>query len=440
MKRIALAIAVGLAANAVNAGDLASVYQLAAQNDPTLAAAQATRDATLEQQPIARSLLLPNLSISGEANQTNQDFKGPLGNNDFGSQAAALQLLQPLYRRDRLIRLDQAKDQVAQADLNLSAAEQDLIIRVATAYFTVLGAQDNLEFSVSEKKAIARQLDQAKQRFEVGLIAITGVHEAQARFDQARADELAAENLLDNAIEALVQITGEYVDTLAVLKREIPLNNPEPSSLEVWAETALAKNPDLLSAQYDTEIAKKQIDFQSSGHWPSLDLVGSYGVARSDSGFSQGTNDSDTGTIGLQLNIPLYSGGGVNAATRQAVAQHEASKDVLEERRRSVRAQVRNAYRGVQSSISRVNALEATQVSANSALEATEAGFEVGTRTLVDVLNSQSDLFAAKRDLARSRYDYILNTLRLFQASGSLDESDVALVNTWLGEEKSIKP
>ncbi|MEZ5586078.1 MAG: TolC family outer membrane protein [Sedimenticolaceae bacterium] len=440
MKRIALAIAVGLAANAVNAGDLASVYQLAVQNDPNLAAAQATRDATLEQQPIARSLLLPNLSISGEANKSSQDFKGTVGSSDFGTQAAAIQLLQPLYRRDRLIRLDQAEDQVAQADFNLSAAEQDLIIRVATAYFTVLGAQDNLEFSVSEKKAIARQLDQAKQRFEVGLIAITGVHEAQARFDQARADELAAENLLDNAIEALVQITGEYVDTLAVLKREIPLNNPEPSSLEVWAETALANNPNLLSAQYDTEIAKKQIDFQSSGHWPSLDLVGSYGVARSDSGFSPGTNDSDTGTIGLQLNIPLYSGGGVNAATRQAVAQHEASKDVLEERRRSVRAQVRNAYRGVQSSISRVNALEATQVSANSALEATEAGFEVGTRTLVDVLNSQSDLFAAKRDLARSRYDYILNTLRLFQASGSLDESDIALVNTWLGEEKSIKP
>ena len=343
MKRIALAIAVGLAANAANAGDLASVYQLAVQNDPNLAAAQATRDARLEQQPIARSLLLPNLSISGEANRSSQDFKGTVGSSDFGTQAAALQLVQPLYRRDRLIRLDQAEDQVAQADLNLSAAEQDLIIRVATAYFTVLGAQDNLEFSVSEKKAIARQLDQAKQRFEVGLIAITGVHEAQARFDQARADELAAENLLDNAIEAMVQITGEYVDTLAILKREIPLNNPEPSSLEAWADTALVNNPILLSAQYDTEIAKKQIDFQSAGHWPSLDLVGSYGVARSDTDFSPGTNDSDTGTIGLQLNIPLYSGGGVDAATRQAVAQHEASKDVLEEQRRSVRAQVRNA-------------------------------------------------------------------------------------------------
>jgi outer membrane protein len=436
MKGIVLAAVLAaltvLQSQAASAADLVDVYQLALRNDPDIAAARANREATLEEQPLARSQLLPSVSLIGDADYTWRDVRdSPLGryDEDFPRGAASVQLVQPLYRKDRLIRLEQAEDQVEQADVDLEAAEQDLILRVARAYFVVLGAQDNLEFAQSERKAIARQLDQAKQRFEVGLIAITGVYEAQARFDQARADEIAATNLLDNAIEQLLQITGERFDAIAPLRRDIPLNSPQPASLDAWADTALINNPLVISARYDAEIAKKQIDFQAAGDSPALDLVGSYGLAETGSDFGSDTTD---GVIGLQLSLPLYTGGGVDAATRQARSQYSAAQDLLERRRREVRTQVRNAYRGVLSAVSRVGALEATQVSAQSALEATEAGFDVGTRTLVDVLNSQRDLFAAKRDFARSRYDYILNTLELFQAAGSLDETDVRLVNTWL--------
>ncbi len=432
MKRIALAIAISLGIGGANAADLTAVYQLAAENDPDLRAAAATRNANLEAEPIARSTLLPSVALSGDANYTDREVKDSgtgLTDDSFETAAAAVQLVQPIYRKDRLVQLDQAKDQVEQAAVDYASAEQDLILRVAQAYFGVLSAQDTLTFAQSEKKAIARQLDQAKQRFEVGLIAITGVHEAQARFDQARADEISAENALDNAIEALLRITGERVESLDPLQREIPLNPPDPANLDEWADTALQNNPLIISAKFDAEIAKKQIELQDAGDSPTLDLVGSYGINRSGAEFGSDTNDA---VVGLQLNWPLYTGGGVSAATRQARFQYQAAQELLEQSRREVRLQVRNAYRGVMSSISRVDALEATQVSAQSALEATEAGFEVGTRTLVDVLNSQRDLFRARRDLAQSRYDYILNKLALFQAAGTLAQDDVQMVNGWL--------
>lgn len=435
MKRTVLAFAIALGLNVANAADLMAVYRLASESDPDLAAARANRDAILEEKPLARSQLLPSLTVTGDANYSSQKVtKSVFGeySDDYPDAAAAVQVIQPLYRKDLSIRLDQAEDQVEQAAVDFTAAEQNLILRVANAYFGVLAAIDNVEFSVSERTAISRQLDQAKQRFEVGLIAITGVHEAQARFDQSRADEIAANNTLDDAIENLLQITGERIESIAPLKRDIPLNSPEPASLDAWADTALLNNPGVISARYDADIAKKQIDFQAAGDSPALDLVGSYGLNYTDA--FRGT-ESRNGLIGLQLSIPLYTGGGVAAGTRQARYQYQASQELLERRRREVRTQTRNAYRGVLSSISRVGALEATNVSARSALEATEAGFDVGTRTLVDVLNSQRDLFAAKRDLAQSRYAYILDTLDLFQASGALDVTDVELVNTWLNPD-----
>ncbi|MCB1773734.1 MAG: TolC family outer membrane protein [Gammaproteobacteria bacterium] len=442
MKKTLVALALATLLQQAQAADLMAVYRLASENDPDLAAAQANRQAVLEETPLAKSNLLPSVTLSGDAGYNYDkitDPRVPRSSVDYTDASAAVQVVQPLYRKNLSIRVEQADDQVEQAEVDYAVAEQDLILRVANAYFGVLAAFDNVDFAVSERKAISRQLDQAQQRFDVGLIAITGVHEAQARFDQARADEIAANNTLDNAIEALLQITGERIESIAPLRRQIPLNNPEPVSLDAWADTALVNNPGVISAQYDAQIAKKQIDFQDAGDSPALDLVGSYGVYYD---AARGTTDGRNGTIGLQLSIPLYTGGGVQAATRQARYQYTAAQELLERRRREVRTQVRNAYRGVLSSISRVGALEATNVSARSALEATEAGFDVGTRTLVDVLNSQRDLFAAKRDLAQSRYEYILNTLTLFQASGALDESDVELVNSWLdpSAEKTGRP
>jgi outer membrane protein len=436
MKRIALAIAMLFGMTAAKAADLMEIYNMAVQQDPDLQAAQATRDASLEAEPIARSALLPFVALTGDANYTDRHVNSSstgLGDDSFSSAAAAVQLTQPLYRKDRLIQLEQAKDQVAQASVDYTTAEQDLILRVAQGYFGVLSAYDTLSFVQSDKKAIARQLDQAKQRFEVGLIAITGVHEAQARFDQARADEIAAENALDTSIEVLLRIIGERPETLAVLKRDVPFTPPDPASLDEWSDTALQNNPSIVSARYDMDIAKKNIEFQDAGDSLAVDLVASYGFNGSNAEFGSDTRD---GVIGVQLNLPLYTGGGVQASTRQARHQYQAAQDRLEERRRAIRAQVRDAYRGVLASISRVDALEATQVSAQSALEATEAGFEVGTRTLVDVLNSQRDMFRAMRDLAQSRYDYILNTLALFQAAGTLAQDDLQRVNGWLEERK----
>lgn len=436
MKRIAMAIGLVLGTSAVSAADLAEVYQMASQNDPALRAARATRDANLEAKPLAEAQLRPNVALSGDASYINQDVKDSVRggyDEDYGNGNAAIQIVQPLYRKDRLIQLEQADDQVAKAQVDYSTAEQDLILRAANAYFGVLSARDTLTFAESEKKAIARQLDQAKQRFEVGLIAITGVHEAQARYDQSRADEILAQNNLDNAIEALLEITEQDALPLSRLRRNVPMSSPEPANLQEWSNTAISSNPGILSARYDADIARKQIRLQDAGDSPSVDLVGSYALARSGSEFG---TDANTASVGVQLNWPLYTGGGVSAATRQARFQYEAAQEVLEQRRRAVQTQVRNAYRGVESSISRVKALEAAQVSAQSALEATEAGFEVGTRTLVDVLDSQRDLFRAKRDLAQSRYDFILNTLSLLQAAGTLNAEDVATVNSWLEQKQ----
>jgi outer membrane protein len=432
MKRIALAIALLCHGIGASAADLASVYAMAQKNDPTLAAAQSTRDATLESEPLARSQLLPGVTLSGDATYTDVDVKdsGPFADDDsFGSAGAALQLVQPIYRKDLLVQLDQSRDQVAQADVDYTTAEQDLIVRVTEAYFGVLSAQDTLKFTEADVKAIARQLDQAKQRFEVGLIAITDVNEAQARYDQARANVIVAQNRLDDSIESLIEITGEPTGPLADLKTSIELKPPQPASLDEWTETALQNNSGVISAKYDAEIALKEIERQDAGDSPALDLVGSYSIDRTDADVGVDRNDA---IIGLQLSIPLYTGGGVQAATRQARFQYQAARDVLEQRRRAVETQVRNAYRGVLASISLVKALEAAEVSSKSALEATEAGFDVGTRTLVDVLDSQRDLLRVQRDLDQSRYEYILNNLSLLQAAGTLDSSNVQNANKLL--------
>ncbi len=443
MKRIALVLCLTLTSGSTLADDLLQVYEMASANDPGLRAARATRDAGLEAKAIARGRLLPLASLVGDATYNYRDFKGSgtststfddfsfggVEDEDFASGNIGLQVTQPIYRKDRLVESSQADDQIAQALVDYATAEQDLIVRVSQAYFDVLSAEATLAFTDADVKAIARQLDQAQQRFEVGLIAITDVNEAQARYDQARADAIVAQNEVDDALESLAEITGEPVRELTGLQAGAEFSRPDPDRLDDWTQLALETNPGILSARYDVDIAKKEIQRQEAGSSPALDLVGSYTVSRTDSQTGTDVNDA---RVGLQLNFPFYTGGGVSAATRQARFQYEAAQEVLEQRRRAIQTQVRNAYRGVLASISRVKALEATEVSANSALEATEAGFEVGTRTLVDVLNSQRELFRAKRDLAISRYDYILNMLSLRQAAGTLDQADVEKANAQL--------
>ncbi|MES9946080.1 MAG: TolC family outer membrane protein [Candidatus Thiodiazotropha sp.] len=435
MKRLILILLTLILALPVQAEDLMTIYQLALQNDPQLQAAKEQLSAARESKSLARSQLLPTVGLGATYDVVRRDLK-TLQGVPFDDQSTnhdrtlGLNLTQPIYRRDRLLQLEQADSTIAQAEAEYAAAEIDLMVRSTTTYFNILSAEDDLRVAKAEREATGRQLEQAQQRFDVGLIAITDVHEAQAAFDAARASEIAAENSLDNAWEALFEIIGpQPKNELAKLGKDLSLNPPVPNVLQEWSDTAQQQNYSIIAARAGLESLKQEIDVSRSGHYPTLDLVGGYTMNRSD---SDTATEADTGTIGLSLEVPIYTGGAVSAQTRQAQANFRASQQGLDQTRRGVNRQVRDAYRGVLSTISQVEALKAATVSAQSALESTQAGYEVGTRTIVDVLNVQRNLFSSQRDYLNSRYDYIINGLNLKSAAGTLSESDLERVNGWL--------
>ncbi len=432
MKKTLIASVLLVLSQASPAEDLLEVYTLALEKDPVLREAAARLESQREAKPLALSQLLPQVSISGVASYNRYDPSGGPGEN-YGATDLSIGLNQPIYRRDRFVRLEQADWRLELADAQFQAQQQDLMLRVANAYFNVLSAQEQLKFVRADKKAIARQLEQAKQRFEVGLIAITGVHEAQARYDQAVTNEILAVNELDNAWEDLRQILGVRPEKLADLKADIPLEPPQPAQMEEWTALALKNNPDVKAASDAVQIAQREVEAQRSGHYPTVDLFANYGVTNSDREYAL-YDDTQSGAIGLQLNVPLYQGGGVEAATRQARADLIAAQERLDQARREVDKQVRNAYRALQASISAVKSLEAAIVSTKSALDATTAGFDVGTRTMVDVLNAQRDYYRALKDHAAARYIYITSILTLKRAAGVLGEKDMAEINALLAE------
>ncbi len=438
VKHGALLLARGLAAAALlgAAGPAASVdlqglLELARRNDPTYLAAREAREASRQATPVARSRLLPRIDIEGSVSRVRQELRSPdRPETDFTSKSIALTITQPVYRRDLRVALRQARTSVRRADVDFAFSYQDLLLRVASAYFDVLNAVDDLRFERANKQAIAQQLKQAEQRFEVGLIAITGVREAQARFDLATASELAAENALDNAREAMREITGQVPEQLSTLGAEVPLAIPEPADIDAWTRTALQQNLRVQSANYAMLVAQEEIERQSSGHYPTLDLVARMG--RSDVGGGVAARDLQDASLGLELTVPLYQGNGVVAATREARARYREALQQLEVARRSVQRQTREAFLGIRSGIARVRALSQAVVSNQSALDAVEAGFQVGTRTSVDVLDAQRDLLQAQSDYASARYAYILDILRLKQAAGTLSDEDIRAVNSWL--------
>lgn len=419
------------------AQDLIAVYQQALENDPILKQAHARQLASEEfkDQGIAR--LLPTLSATGGTSRQwlhnkkagGFDFRGPIVNQEFWNHTFSVNFVQPVFHWDHWVQLSQSDNQIAQAEAEFLAERQNLMVKITEAYFEVLSAQDTYNFAVAEKEAIAHQLEQAQQRFEVGLIAITDVYEAKAAHDLALANEIEADNNLDNQKEALREIIGEFDEDLDSLGQVLPLIGPEPNEMQEWSNAAQNSNFTIISAFNQSEVARKSVDLQNSGHLPQLDIVGSYGVSDDNSTFGF---RGDTQSIGLQLNVPLFEGGAVNSRTRQARQEFEAAKQNLIAAKRAVKRQVNNAYRGVNASISRVGALQSAVKSAESALEATEAGLEVGTRTMVEMLAEQRNLYRAKRDYARSRYDYLLNGIRLKQATSSLSENDLEYINSLL--------
>lgn len=437
MKRLALSamLASAIMSPQVWAEDLMDVFSLSLKSDPQLLAEAASRLAVGELDDQAMANFLPQVDLSATTNKTWVDASAQNfgGQTDYNNHGYTLSLVQPIYRRENFVQKNQAEIAIDGATASYAVAEQSLILRVAERYFAVLGAEDDLTFALAEKEAIAKQLEQIQQRFDVGMATITDVTEAQAAFDLASAAVIEAENALANANEQLRETTGKYVDDLAELEEESPLVSPEPASINEWSETALAQNPSIMVARANVNTAEQSIELQKSGHYPSLDLVAQKNYdSQSDGNFS-GSSKTHTDVIGIQLNIPIYEGGAVVSRTREASYRLDEAMQNEEQQRRFVTRQTRESFNGVISGISRVQALKQAVVSNEKALESTQAGYEVGTRTTVDVLNARRNLFSARRDYARSRYDYILNTLRLKQAAGIVTVEDLQQINTWLG-------
>lgn len=429
-------LCVGLcAAPWVDSADLADTFRLALENDPQYLSAGAELRANQELRPQARALLLPNLSFDAQVAGNRLDVSrspfGPTGIRRFNDKVLSVSLTQPIFRRGLWVQFEQAGKQVEQAEVRFAFARQDLILRVAEVYFDVLRAIDSLRFARAEKEALAKQLDQAQQRFDVGLIAITDVQEAKAGFDSARADEIAAINQLNNATEALRAITGQYFTDLEPLGQRLPLVPPEPNDIDEWTDIGLEQNLQIAIAQLAVEISDKEIKRAQSGHLPTLDLVGTHSFTDSGGGVFGGSETS-LSALELQLNLPIYEGGLVLSQTREARASYQQALDELLGERRETQRQTRDAFLGILTGISRVEALRQAVVSAEVAKEAIDAGFQVGTRTAVDVVASTRDLTRQQRDLAFARYDYLLNILRLKLAAGILSDEDLVEINQLL--------
>lgn len=416
--------------------DFLQVYELAIKNDPDILAAQYEYLAVLDTRAQSRSALLPNIALDVFTQQVSQDRNSTTNNTtgnisgNFNTEGYTLSLTQSIYNHDLYLKLEQTDLSIASSTADFESQKQTLILRVAEAYFNVLAAIDNLAFAQAEQKAIGEQLEQTQQRFAVGLIAITDVKESQAQYDLSLASEILAENTLAISREALRSIIGETPNDLNPLSTSFPLLTPEPRNINSWVNTSRQNNLSLKTAQYAYDIAAKQVGISRADHYPSLNLNVNHRAIDtiSDTLNSESKNTS----VMLNLSIPIYSGGLTQASTRQAVAQKERSKALREKNLRSVIKQTRDSYLGVTTSIAQVNAFEQALISTQSAYEATQASFEAGSRTTVEVLAALQEQYRAERDYAQSRYNYILNILRLKQAAGILSAQDVAQINRWL--------
>ncbi|OQW92758.1 MAG: hypothetical protein BWK79_14020 [Beggiatoa sp. IS2] len=417
----------------VFAETLLELYELAEQNDPQLKIAKTERLIISEKKPQAQAQLLPQVMLGANARENLQTKNWLLGDRQENTEIGYnISLSYALYRRDRQIALDQVNGQILEVEANYENTRQTLMGRLAAAYFRVLAGNDNLKFTRAAKEAFRRQLDQSQLRYQVGLIAVTDVQEAQAGYDSAVADEIQAQNELDTAQEALREITGSYHQVLAILKEDSPLLSPDPADIDVWTQIALERNPQLVATRRAVDVARQEIERQRAAQLPTVDLVGDHRYSDTLRGEDQPSSYSTRNSVGVELNYFLYEGGAIRSRVREAKQRHLQALDQLEQQQRSVQRQVHEAYLQVLSNMSRVKALKQALVSSTTALEAVQAGFEVGTRTSVDVLNAQRDLLRAQQSYSQARYDYVLNTLKLKQAAGLIDITDFRNINEWL--------
>lgn len=437
MRRWSLLLLLGAASFPLHAENLLDVYRLAKTRDAVYGAAQAAYRAGLEKLPQGRALLLPSIGLSANTtyNEMDNRYDGYSyfnnGRMSYNSNGYTLSLTQPVYRKQNFAQYQEAKLQVVQAEAQLAAAKQDLMVRVAQAYFDVLLARDNVALAAAQKKAIAEQLAQAKRRFEVGTATIVDTNEAQSRYDLTASQQISAENDLEVKRRALQQIINQMPGRLAAVSEKLPLTLPEPDDMDKWVATAEQQNPQIEVQRAAWEIAGREVERNRGGHYPTLDLVASYSDNNT-SGGTYGAVESTNKAIGLQLNLPLYQGGAVSSRVREAVANREKARQDLDNARRQADLQTRQAFLGVTSGAAQVRALQQALVSSRTSLDSTKLGFEVGVRTNVDVLNAQQQLYSAKRDLLQARYNFIMSQLKLKAAVGTLREADLEQVNRWL--------
>ncbi|MFA6970128.1 MAG: TolC family outer membrane protein [Gallionella sp.] len=425
------------AAGCVQATDLLDIYRSAQTNDPVYAAARATQQAGQEKLPQGRSLLMPNVNLSANSTYNDQTTQyrgnflipGAGGNHRYNSNGYGVTLVQPLFRQQNWLSYSEAELQVAQTEAQFRVAEQDLVLRAAQAYFDVLIAQDSVQLAQAQKTAISEQLAQARRNFEVGSATITDTHEAQARHDLTSAQEIAAQNNLEIKRNALQQLINALPQDLKPIGKQFKLETPQPADMEKWVNDAQLNSPQLAIAQAGAELAEKDVAKNRGGHYPTVDLVANYSKnSANGGGFGLGS-DSTNKSVGVQLNFPLFQGGAINSRWREAEANNERAKQELENARRSVASQTRQAYLGVVSGIAQVKALQQALTSSESVLEASKLGQEVGIRTNLDVLNAQQQLYSTRRDLYQAEYSYLLSQLRLKAAVGALGEAELAKVN-----------
>ncbi len=420
----------------VSAQDLQQVYRDAKAYDAQFAAARYALQAGLERLPQGRALLLPTINATAATTTNHLGIEpygpnpAPQGSRTFYNRNYQLTLSQPLFRPQNWVQFDQAEQQVRQSEAVFGQAGQDLIVRVAQAYFDVLAAQDTFSLVGAQKAAISEQLAQAKRNFEVGTATITDTHEAQARFDLSVAQEISAQNDLDNRKKALSQIVGKEYAVLRPLRAQVSLSPPNPNSMNDWVALAEKQAFPVVIQDAITQISNLQTRIAKYGHYPTLDVVATYGQTEQ-TGTTTSANSAllNVGTVGLQLALPLFQGGAISSREREAAANYEKAKQDLENARRTSVLQAQQSYLSVINGVAQVRALEQALVSSQSALDSNKLGYEVGVRINIDVLNAQQQLFSTRRDLAVARYNTITSHLRLKAAAGSLRDEDLEEVN-----------
>ncbi|PIJ49480.1 outer membrane channel protein TolC [Erwinia sp. OLTSP20] len=442
MKKL-LSVIIGLSVGAFSinsqAENLLQIYKQALLTNPDLRTSAADRDAAFEKINEARSPLLPQLGLGADYTY-NGGYRGSSGlysNTTSGS----LQLTQTLFDMSKWRALTLQEKTAGIQDVTFQTAQQKLLLNTATAYFNVLRAIDSLSYTEAQKDSIYRQLDQTTQRFNVGLVAITDVQNARAQYDSVLASEVTARNNLDNALEQLRLVTGTFYPSLASLNIE-RFQTTRPQPVNTLLKQAESRNLDLLSARLSQSLAREQIRSAETGYMPTLDLTASTGLSNSKYGGRRAnqttaTSDSIAGTnqVGLSFSIPLYDGGSTSSQVKQAQYAFVSASEKLESAHRSAIQTVRSSFNNVNAAISSISAYKQAVVSAQSSLDAMEAGYQVGTRTIVDVLDATTTLYNAKQQLSGARYDYLINLLDIKQAEGTLNEQDLMLLNSMLGKD-----